>query len=54
MRVGERLFGLPARVAIRRLTGRRLTAWLDAGLADIEQWLTTEPPDTIVTLGHCR
>lgn len=54
MRVGERLFGLPARVAIRSLTGRRLTSWLDAGLADIEQWLTTEPPDTVVTLGHCR
>ena len=54
MRVGERLFGLPARAAIRRLTGRRLTSWLDAGLADIEQWLTTEPPDTVVTLGVCR
>ena len=54
LRVGERLFGLPARAAIRRLTGRRLAAWLDAGLADIEQWVATEPPDTVVTLGRCR
>ena len=54
VRLGERLFGIPARKSTRRLTVRRLSAWLDVGLADIEQWLTTDPPDTCVTLGRRR
>lgn len=54
LRVGERVFGIPARRSVRGLTGRRLGAWLEAGLADVEQWLTTDPPDTFVTLGVCR
>jgi len=54
LRLGERLFGLPARTSTRRLTARRLSAWLDVGLADVEQWLTTDPPDTCVTLGRRR
>jgi len=54
VRIGERLFGIPARKSTRRLTVRRLTAWLDAGLADPEQWLTTDPPDACVTLGRRR
>ncbi len=54
LRIGERLFGLPARRSVRRLTGRRVSGWLAAGLADLEQWLTTAPPDTFVTTGKRR
>ncbi|MBL4687749.1 MAG: hypothetical protein JKY37_24355 [Nannocystaceae bacterium] len=54
LRIGERVFGIPARRSVRRLTGRRLGAWLETGLADVEQWLTTDPPDTFVTMGVCR
>lgn len=54
LRVSERLFGLPARRSVRRATARRLQAWIDAGLAEAEQWLPTEPADTCVTLGRRR
>lgn len=54
LRVGERLFGIPARRSVHRVTAGRLVQWQRWGLGDVEQWLTTEPADTFVTTGIRR
>ena len=30
----------------------RIARWIEAGLADAEQWVTIDPPDIVVTLGR--
>lgn len=53
-RLRERLLGIDDRRRTRRATARRLEDWLGIGLVGAQQWVTTDPPDTVVTLGTVR